>query len=313
MRVVAVFVALGVLVGLATPARADTITVGLFAPSAPFPTTAARVELASRLGEHLGKAVGKTGTGRVYARASDFAAAVKRGEVTVALVDSAYLATTGGYTVLAASVRGGDVTQPWQLIARGAKKITDLRGKRVLVPAMGGQETSFVINVLLGGIERDFFKVEAAPDSASAVAAIALAKADAAIVPAGLELTGGATQVLALPALPTAVLVVYGTMAASQRAAIAEAAASFQGGGTITGFRSAEVEPIRDIARRFSPPVKRGPLVVPAVRLVVGDLVEGRTFAIERTPVTTFAIGPVPLASVRRLAPSGAPSSPAPR
>ncbi len=318
MRAIGVVaVALGLLVGLATPGRADTITVGLFAPSAPFPTTAARVELASRLGEHLGKAVNrdggagihslprnKTGSGRVYARASDFAAAVKRGEVTIALVDSAYLATTGGYTVLAASVRGGEITQAWQLITRGAKKFTDLRGKRVLVPAMGGQETSFVINVLLGGIERDFFKVEAAPDSASAVAAIGLAKADAAIVPAGLELTGGATQVVALPALPTAVLVVYGTMAASQRAAIAEAAASFQGDGTIVGFRSTDVETIRGIARRFSPPVKRGPLVVPAVRLVVGDLVQERTFAIERTPVTMFAIG---------LARSPAPSSPAPR
>jgi hypothetical protein len=29
------------------------------------------------------------------------------------------------------------------------------------------------------------------------------------------------------------------------------------------------------------------------VRLVVGDLVEGRTFTIERTPVTAFAIAPV--------------------
>jgi hypothetical protein len=39
-------------------------------------------------------------------------------------------------------------------------------------------------------------------------------------------------------------------------------------------------------------PVKRGPLAVPAVRVLVGDLVEGRTFTIERTPVTAFATKP---------------------
>src|SRR5688572_13842380 len=92
-------------------AHADNVTVGVFAPSAPFPSTAARVELASRLGEHLGKALGGTGTGRVYARAGDFAAAVKKGEVTVALVDAPYLAGTANWSVLAASTRGGDSSQ----------------------------------------------------------------------------------------------------------------------------------------------------------------------------------------------------------
>jgi hypothetical protein len=46
------------------------------------------------------------------------------------------------------------------------------------------------------------------------------------------------------------------------------------------------------VARRFTVPVKRGPLAVPAIRLLVGDLVEGRTFSIERTPVTSFATQP---------------------
>jgi len=53
----------------------------LFAPSAPFSSTAARVELANRLGDHLGKALGGTGSGRNYARAGDFSAAVKKGVV----------------------------------------------------------------------------------------------------------------------------------------------------------------------------------------------------------------------------------------
>ena len=270
-------------------ARADTITVGLFAPSAPFPSTAARVEFATKLGEHFGKALGKTATGRVYARAGDFTAAVKKGEVQVALVDPAYLAGTGNWTALAASTRGGDATQAWQVVSKNAKKLTDLRGKRVLVPANGGHESDFVLNVLLGGLEKDFFKVEAAPDTVSAIAAVSLGKADAAVVPVGADLSG-TTQVLALPALATPMLVGYGTLTAEQRSALISAAGTFKGDGIVSGFKGADADGVKAIARRFGAPVKRGPLVVPSVRLLVGDLVEGRKLAIERTPATAFAI-----------------------
>jgi len=275
-------------------AHAETVNVGLFAPSAPFPSNAARVELASRLGDHLAKALSATGMGRVYGRAGDFAAAVKKGEITVALVDAAYLAGSGGYTVIAGSVRGGETNQRWQLVARGGGKIADLRGKRLLVPSNGGHETDFALNVMLGGdVPRDFFaKVEAAPDTASALAALGLGKADAAMVPTGVDLPSGVSTVLALPAVAGPVLVAYGAITAQQRAALVAAAASFKGDATIGGFRGGDAEAIRTIQRRFSVPTKRGPLAVPAVRLVVGDLVEGRTFAIERTPATTFAVAP---------------------
>jgi len=275
-------------------AHAEPINVGVFAPSAPFPSTAARVELATRLGEHLGKALGGAGRGRVYARAGDFAAAVKKGEITVALVDAAYLARGGGFTVIAGSMRGGDTSQGWQLVTRGGGKIADLKGKRVLVPSNGGHETDFVLNVMLGGeVARDFFgKIEPATDTASALSALGLGKADAAVVPSGVELPGGVSVMLALPAVAGPTLVAYGTITAQQRTTLGQAAASFKGDVTIAGFRSGDGEGVRSIARRFNPPVKRGPVAVPAVRLVVGELVEGRSFTIERTPATAFAIAP---------------------
>ena len=279
----------------AATAHADNVTVGLFAPSAPFSSTAERVELANRLGDHLGKALGGTGSGRNYARAGDFSAAVKKGAVTVAVVDATYLAGAGGnYTVIAAAVRGGETSIGWQLVARGAVKIGQLKGKRVLVPGVGGRESDFVLNVLLGGdIGRDYFsKIEAAPDTASALAALGLGKADAAVVPAGVDLPGGTTVVLSLPTLPGPVLVAY-NLTPAQRQALAAAAATFKGDATIAGFRAGDGDNVRAIARRFSAPVKRGPHAVPAVRLVVGDLVEGRTFTIERTPATAFALAPV--------------------
>lgn len=270
---------------LCSVAQADTLTVGLFAPSAPFPSTAARVELAGKLGDQLGKSLGGTGVGHVYARAGDFAAAVKKGDVTVALVDASYLAAAGGsFTILATT---GDVA--WQLVAKGGVKIAGLKGKRVLVPTNGGRETDFVLNVMLGGeVARDFFaKIEAAPDTASTLAALGLGKADAAVVPVGVDLPPGVSQVLALPTLPGPVLVAYG--AADKRAQLATAANSFHGDATIAALHAGDSEAVRAISHRFAVPVKRGPLAVPAVRLLVGELVEGRTFTLERTPVTQFA------------------------
>jgi hypothetical protein len=282
--------ALLLLIMLASAAQADNVTVGLFAPSAPFSSTAARVELANRLGEHIGKALGGTGTGRVYARAGDFAAAVKKGEVTVALVDAAYLASTSNWTVLAASTRGGETSQGWQVIARGAKKFPELRGKKVLVPANGGKEADFALNVMLGGVEKDYFKVEAAPDTVSAVAAVGLGKADAAIVPLGVDLPSGTVQVLALPSISTPMLVGYGALTAEQKQKIVAAAGGFKGDAVVGGFKGGDGDAVKSIAKRFGAPVKRGPLAVPSVRLVVGDLVEGRKLSIERTPAVAFAI-----------------------
>lgn len=282
------------MLALSATAQAQNVTVGLFAPTAPFPSTPARVDLASKLGDHIGKALGGSGSGKVFARGADFAAAVKKGEVTIALVDAAYLAVAGGnYTVVAAAVRGGESTHGWQLVARGTEKLSALKGKRVLVPGIGGRESDFVQNVMFGGeIAKDFFgKVEAAPDTVSALAALGLGKADAAIVPAGVTLPQGAAVVLQLPALSGPVLVVYGTATANKQA-IADAAASFKGDATVASMKTADSEAVRAVARRFVVPVKRGPLAVPAIRLLVGDLVEGRTFAIERTPITAFAAKP---------------------
>lgn len=283
------------LLGFAATARADVVTVGLYAPTAPFPSTAARVDFASKLGDELGKAIGSTASGKVFARAGDFAAAVKSGEVTIALVDATYLAAAGGnYTVLAGAVRGGDTQHGWQLVARGADKIAALHGKRVLVPAVAGREVDFVVDVLFGGeIDKTFFsKIEPATDTASALAALGLGKADAAIVPAGVDLPSGTTVVLTLPVLSGPVLVVYGNASAQRKEQLAAAASAFHGDATVAALKPVDAEGVHAIARRFAPVVKRGPLAVPPTRLLVGELVAGRTLAIDRSPPAQFVATP---------------------
>jgi hypothetical protein len=291
MRVIAIVIALTAI------ARADTLTVGLYAPTAPFPSTSARVDLVSKLAEELGKATGQAASGKVFARASDFASAVRTGEITVALVDATYLAAAGGnYTVIAGADRGGETQHGWQVVARSADKIDKfgaLRGKRVLVPAIGGRETDFVVDALFGGeIDKSFFaKIEAAPDTASALAALGLGKAEAAIVPDGIELPQGTQVVLALPVMSGPLLVIYGG-AATKKTQLAAAATAFHGDATVAGFKPVDAEAVHAIARRFAPVVKRGPLAVPAFRVLVGDLVVGRTLTIERTPATAFVAAP---------------------
>jgi hypothetical protein len=278
------------LCSITVSAYADGVTVGLYAPTMPFTGTAARVETASKLADHFGAALGSNAVGRVYARASDFAAAVKKGEVTMALIDVAYLAHSGGnYTVVATVVRGGEIARPWQLVAKNATTLAQLQGKSLLVPSIGGRENDFVYAALFGGeLPRNFFsKVDVAPDSISGLTALSLGKADAAVVPGGVELPSGFASVLSLTSAADAVVVVYGSDA-QVRSKIAAAVASFTGSGVVGGLRTSDADVVKSLGRRFVVPVRRGPMAVPPAKFVVGELVVGAVQQIARPLLSTF-------------------------
>lgn len=275
-------------------AHADAVTIGLFAPSAPFEGTAARVEFTTRLARAVGAALGKDGIGRVYGRAGDFTGAVKKGEVQVAIVDARYAAVIGGAgVVIGVALRGGDDSSSWQLVTRGAKTVLDLRGKTLLVPSMGGREADFVRNALYGGeLTKDFFaRIEVAPDTAAALASLALGKADAAIIPGGVDPPGGTQIVAALPQVSLPVVITYGLDDAA-RAKVVTALGAFQGAPAIGGFRVANADVVHALARRMSPPEKRGPMAVPDVRIGFADLLAGRAFTIPHADVKQFVAAP---------------------
>ncbi len=280
----------------AAAAAAEPVRVGVFVPATPFEGAGARLEFANRLAAHIG---GGQGVGKVYGRAGDFASALRKGDIDVAVVEASYLAsTTASVAVVAVAVRGGDTRVGWELVARsgaaGAAGLLGLAGKKVLVPSVGGREREFVLEAMLGGeLPADFFRVEASPDVLSAVTALGLGKADAAVVPGGLTLPAGVTRVTTLPAVSWPVLVVSAKATAAVQALAAERALSFGGSGAITGFRAASADAYRGLARRFGRPVRRGPLVIPAVRLAVGVLIDDRTFAIEPGDLRRYAAPPV--------------------
>ncbi|HYU15801.1 MAG TPA: hypothetical protein VEL05_07015, partial [Candidatus Acidoferrum sp.] len=243
-----------------------------------------------------GAALGAKGIGRVYGQARDFAAAVRKGDVQLAVVDSTYLATIGGgYTVLAIGVRAGGTQAPWQIVSRtGAGRVLDLRGKTVLVPSIGGREADFVLNAMFGGeLPRGFFaRIDPAPDVLSAVTAVGLGKADVAVVPTGVELPSGVKPVATLVPVSWPVLVAYGSLPERQRGKVTAAATAFAGEEAITGFRADDGEAVRRLARRFTAPHRRGPMAIPNIRIAAGELIEGRRLAIGHADVRRFAVAP---------------------
>jgi hypothetical protein len=262
-------------------AAADPLRVGMYTPATPFEGTAARLDFATKVAKHIG---GPDAVGRVYGKAGDFASALRKGDIDLAVVDATYLAASGGsYAVLAVAVRGGDTKSGWDLVARGTvDNVLALKGKTVLTPPVGGRESAFVSEALLGGeLPPDFFKVDSSPDVLSAIAALGIGKADAAVVPSGLALPSGTNRVVSLPAISWPVLIASPRASADTQALAAERAPTFSSTGAITGFRSGSADAYKSLARRFGRPVRRGPMVVPNLRIAVGELLESRTHTID--------------------------------
>lgn len=299
--------------GLATrPAAAETLTVGMFAPSAPFSSTSARLAFTTRLAEHLAAATGaESGVGRVYTQASDFAAAVRRGAVDFALVDEAYLAASGsgsgsGYRVLAAATRRGASRSAWQLVGRGeARTVGELEGKRIIVPGMGGREDDFVIRVLFGGeINADFFgEIETAPDALSALATLSLQRADAACVPGGMPLPAGVSRITDLPAIHWPLLVALPGTSDSEIDRAFDSLASFAGDDVFTGFEAADAEVYLGMARRLRGSPRQGPLVPVPMSAFITELLRDVALAIQPSDPLRYLDLPA--------APAQAPASPA--
>lgn len=294
---VRLLLAAALVVATAGGARAQDITVGVYAPSAPFDSPVKRLEFANALARHLaGQGSKSSGVGRAYAKASDFTAAVARGDLRYAVVDAAYLAALGSpYQVLAVAVREGETGTSWQLVTSSdAPNVLGLKGKTIAVPAIGAKDDAFLTEVLFGGeLPRGHFgKTIQSPDALSALAAVEHGRAAAACVPSGLELPSGVRSIATLPTISWPVLVALPGAPADLTTRVTEAAASFSGGG-FSGFRRSDAEAIKALAGRFVHREHRGPLAVPALRLEADALLGGRSFSLPPTDAAGYARQPV--------------------
>jgi len=279
-------------------ARADdNITIGLFAPTAPMGGTGDRVSFVNGLADHLaGASGGKKVTGKVFSSAGAFAAAVKKGEIQFAVVDAPYAAAVGlPYKILGSATHGGSATSAWLMVARpGVARLADLKGRKIVTPTIGAKEQAFVTNALLDGeVDPTFFGgILEATDARSAVAMVSAGKADAALVPSGVD-SGGLSTVMTLRAVGLPMFVALPGAPDDLTRAFGSAIGTFSGGGAITGFTAGDAGKYRALAGSFGRDTKRGPMAVPPpARLTVREILEGRTFTLPPTNVLDLVVAP---------------------
>lgn len=273
---------------LASQPITQPITIGWFAPSLPYASSAARVAAADQLATHVGAAIGAKVTGRVFSRAGDFASAVRKGQLAYVVVDVAYWAQAGlGGKVVALATRGDNGAVAWQMLGRRADAMA-LRGKRIGVPQLGGQEREFVARALFAGeMPSDFWAgLEAAPDTASVLAAMQLGKFDGALVPMDAAVPAGFVRVLVLPAVPSIAVVAVAASPSSAsveaRRQMAAALAQFASDAVVVGFvAQSDNSAVAMMLRRYVVVAKRAILAVPVLRSMATLLLDVAPYRIE--------------------------------
>jgi len=296
----AALVAFALVIGASATARAQKqVTIGLYAPTAPFRGPSERLEYISNLAAHLdGAAPGQKVVGRVFARASAFAAAVKNGDIQFAVVDAPYAAARGlPYQVLAAATRDGDAAVPWMMVASGrVRGIGDLWGKVVAMPRIGARDRAFLAHSLLQGeVEASFFaKVSFAPDSYSALTLVSVGRAQAAFVPSGVPLPPGTTRVFDLRSVGWPMFVALPKASKRLTTAFRDRLNGFSG-QVLTGFTRPEAGNYPALRASFTKRRRRGPMAMPREsRLALKGLFAGSPPRIQMSDVALLVTIPPP-------------------
>lgn len=188
------FLSIAVLSGLWTvaaaaeePSKAELV-LALYAPTAPLPSADARFGFVDKVGRYL-QSAGINVHPKVFARAADLEAAIKRGQVDLAILDAFYAAERGvNYPVLAVATASGELYQRWGLYTHlQTGNLFDLSNKRLAwVSPSGNKEATYIDNVLLNGELQvaEFFQPSAsAPDIGAAVSDVVLHRADCVFAP----------------------------------------------------------------------------------------------------------------------------------
>lgn len=283
------------LAALASSARAEVV-LGVFAPAAPLENTEARLELGTALAAQLTSALpqGQKVRPRVFVRIAEFE---KVKDLALVLVDSTYVPSApASWRILA---RSPDMA--WQLVARkGIDSIASLlrQPQRRLAVATGGSQAlaSRIADGLLRGEARVLFTdIAHAPDSVSALAALALGKVDCVLVPRDTPLMpASATVILSLDAepIPGMVLMATGQVSDEQRRRFAEVAPAFRGQAPVPSLFAVDGKTRETIVQRLAVTPRRGPMAAPPLRALVGRLLVEPEVSISLPSPAEFVVVP---------------------
>ena len=133
MSIIAATVLAAVALAVAAPAVAGAqtppaqLTVGMYAPTAAFADSGARLAYVQGLAKAIQTKTGIPTTGKAYVRLGDLVAA----KPDFAIIDGLCIAAKSPGQVLATASIGGDTTQAWALFSRGGEDLPKLKGKKL--------------------------------------------------------------------------------------------------------------------------------------------------------------------------------------
>lgn len=188
--------------GLAEPARAQELTLGVYLPQASFSTNAERSAWADKLAADLGQRAGVTVRAQVFGRRED--AVSFAGRVDLLVVDGLFAMSQPGEALAHASL-----APALALYALDAKNVGALEGKVVGVSDAGGQDGRYYSNVALGGeldAGRFFGELRPFKDAQTALGAVKSKAVAAAFAPADHPAGQGLTVLARVGAYPLAVV-----------------------------------------------------------------------------------------------------------
>lgn len=189
---IAVLLGLVSLVGL-WPGRAHAdrrLGVGLCVPEVPFSGAEARHRAATRVAQHLSRALHRPVEGFAYIDPRDLRRDIRAGTLHFAVVGALFAATVPEDQILAQGRLTKSTDGLWSVLCRSKRTLKELKGMRLQIPRMGPGTLAFVKDGVLGG-EVDLkthFRIQWSPDPLSAQRAVRVDQADAVV--AHLSATG---------------------------------------------------------------------------------------------------------------------------
>ncbi|MCS6913242.1 MAG: hypothetical protein RMK29_20060 [Myxococcales bacterium] len=241
---------------LASWTHAAELTLALYAPTAPLPSAQARFAYIEGLARQL-RAAGLEVQGRAFARAADLEAAIRRGQVDLAVLDAIYLAERGtSYPVLAIATVGSETVLRWGLYTSlSAPGVLDLAGTRLAWTQVASREPVYLDNVLFDGelrVAQHFDLRPPAPDVAAAVSEVVLRRADCVLAPDAVAAGKGLRRVFDAGRLPNPALVqVQPRLGRDLIQQVQRTVLSTATVGGLDGWRASGNEPFRQLRQRL--------------------------------------------------------------
>lgn len=247
------------------------LSVGIYAPSAAFPTSAARLSYVQGMAKAIEQKTGIPTKGQAFVRYTN----LLKAKPDFAIIEGLCVVTKRPGEVVAMAAIEGQTTMGWGLYTRSAKTLREVEGKDLAYVQTGCRDKEFVENAMLDGeVKQQFFgKLVARPDVSGAVAAVKDYKAaEAVFAPHGQA--KGLNKLFDTGSMPTPAFVVMNeALPADVVGDVKATVLGYGAGGVIGGWRAASEQSYAGLNGQLRVRTKEPVFAMPdVVRLDVGDI-----------------------------------------